>query len=567
MSEFDEPNKDLLFSMMNATPLCLLIWNRQCEIVSCNEEAVRLFRVEDKREIIEDFYRFSPPCQPDGSSSREGVREKIDQVFALGRSVFRWLHCDRDGNLIPSEVTSVRIPYQDDFVMASYTRDLRPELELEEKSRRFRMRLKALLDATPLCLNLWNKDFQNIMCNREAAQLFDLKSEQEYLDHFNQLSPERQPDGRLSSEKAVEKIKEAMETGRIQFQWLHQKLNGEPIPAEITLVPIEGLEEDGSVMVAGYTRDLRDQLRAEKMKHMMARRVRAVVDASPLACILWNMHQEVIDCNQVAIEMFGARDATELLHDFDSFLPPYQPDGSVSVDKKRETLSEIQKNGRSVFEWVYVNRDGENIPCEVTLVRAATGYDDEDIIIAYSRDLRELRRTLELNERLKQQANHDALTGCISRAYFMELLSWQLQHGEKLTPAALGLFDLDDFKHVNDTYGHEAGDMTLKRVIERMGELLPAGTSIGRFGGDEFMFLLYGMGREAILTILHNIVEQISYLQLEYHGRKFTVTVSIGVVFQSPDDTCPDDFIRRADSALYQAKRDGRNRSVLIFNM
>lgn len=73
-----------------------------------------------------------------------------------------------------------------------------------------------------------------------------------------------------------------MQVGRVQFHWLHQKTDGELIPAEITLVRINGLEEDGSAMVAGYTRDLRDQLRAEKAERLMARRVRAMVDSSPL---------------------------------------------------------------------------------------------------------------------------------------------------------------------------------------------------------------------------------------------------------------------------------------------
>ena len=63
-----------------------------------------------------------------------------------------------------------------------------------------------------------------------------------------------------------------MQVGRVQFHWLHQKTDGELIPAEITLVRINGLEEDGSAMVAGYTRDLRDQLRAEKAERLMARR-------------------------------------------------------------------------------------------------------------------------------------------------------------------------------------------------------------------------------------------------------------------------------------------------------
>ena len=141
-----------------------------------------------------------------------------------------------------------------------------------------------------------------------------------------------------------------------------------------------------------------------------------------------------------------------------------------------------------------MNRNGESIPCEVTLVKAVIGKDDEDIIIAYSRDLRELKRTLEIIDRLKRQACYDALTGCLTREYFIENLTVQFQNEKTDAPVMLGLLDLDGFKNVNDTYGHEAGDMTLKRVIKRVGELLPEGTLIGRFSGDEFLFLLQGEG-------------------------------------------------------------------------
>ncbi|GAA0791151.1 hypothetical protein GCM10008910_01960 [Faecalicatena orotica] len=559
-----ENSKELLFSMLNATPLCLMLWNRQFEIMACNEKAVQLFGAEGKTEVVEHFYRFSPRYQAAGRTSIEMVHEKLTEVFVTGRSEFRWMHCDKAGSSIPVEVVSVRIPYRGDFVVASYTRDLRGEIELTEKRWKFRMRLKALLDATPLCLNLWDKEFHNTMCNREAVELFELESEQEYLDHFNLLSPERQPDGSLSSERSKERIQEAMQMGRIQFNWMHKKLDGELIPAEITLVRIEGLEEDGSVMVAGYTRDLRDQIRAEKAERLMARRVRAMVDSSPLACVLWNMCQEALDCNQIAVEMLGARDKEEVLHDFDSFMPLYQPDGSISTEKRKKTMSEIQENRRYVFEWVYMNRSGEHIPCEVTLVKAVIGDDDEDIIIAYSRDLRELKRSLDLIERLRQQACYDALTGCLTRKYFIELLSDRLQNGMKEPPVVLGLLDLDGFKNVNDTYGHEAGDMTLKRVIKRVGELLPEDAVIGRFGGDEFLLLLYETEQGSVSKLLQGLVERISHMQLEYQGNLFATSVSIGAVFQTPDDFCPDDLIRRADDALYQAKRNGRNRSVLI---
>lgn len=120
-------------------------------------------------------------------------------------------------------------------------------------------RARIMLDATPLCANFWDKDFNNIDCNLEAVKLFELSNKQEYLDRFEELMPEYQPDGRRSKEAAVECIEKAFRDGRYTFEWMHQKLNGEPVPSEITLVRVRYKEGD---VVIGYTRDLR-QLKAQ----------------------------------------------------------------------------------------------------------------------------------------------------------------------------------------------------------------------------------------------------------------------------------------------------------------
>ncbi|MCL2768317.1 MAG: hypothetical protein FWE49_06300, partial [Synergistaceae bacterium] len=114
---------------------------------------------------------------------------------------------------------------------------------------------QIMLDATPLCCIMWDENFHSINCNEEAVKLFELSSKQEYLDRFFELSPEYQPDGSLSSEKAVKYFQQAFDTGRVVFEWMHQKLNGDPIPSEITMVRVKCGD---SYIFVGYTRDLRE---------------------------------------------------------------------------------------------------------------------------------------------------------------------------------------------------------------------------------------------------------------------------------------------------------------------
>jgi len=136
------------------------------------------------------------------------------------------------------------------FINKILTRIIKKHLSFEADEQ-----LQVLLDATPLVMNFWNRDFKNILTNEEAVKLFELSSKQEYLDRFFDLSPEYQKDGSLSKDKAFEYIKKAFDEGYCRFLWHHQKLNGEIIPCEITLVRVKYQKD---FIVTGYTRDLRE---------------------------------------------------------------------------------------------------------------------------------------------------------------------------------------------------------------------------------------------------------------------------------------------------------------------
>ncbi len=241
--------------MLDATPLCCNFWDAQFNNIDCNEEAVKLFELRDKQEYLDRFFELSPEFQPDGQRSEEKALVMIKEAYANGRVVFEWLHQKLDGTPIPAEITLVRVKHGDEDIVLGYTRDLREYKKMIAEMRDADERTRLMLDATPLCCNLWDKDLNNIDCNQEAVKLFELRDKQEYLDRFFELSPEIQPDGQRTDEKAAGMIHEAFTNGRVVFEWMHQKLDGTPVPSEITLVRVKRGEE---YIVAGYTRDLRE---------------------------------------------------------------------------------------------------------------------------------------------------------------------------------------------------------------------------------------------------------------------------------------------------------------------
>ena len=173
-------------------------------------------------------------------------------------------------------------------------------------------------------------------------------------------------------------------------------------------------------------------------------------------------------------------------------------------------------------------------------------------------------RTAELRKayhEIEHQAMHDSLTGLLSRrAVFSDLEHEMSRTQRKAEPLSLIMADLDHFKSINDTYGHQAGDAVLEETARRMHECVRPYDRIGRIGGEEFMIVLGDCTGTEGLEIADRIRRRIGGQFFEYNGQKITVTVSIGVAATVSNQTFEKELlISAADKALYRAKREGRN--------
>jgi signal transduction histidine kinase/CheY-like chemotaxis protein len=130
--------------------------------------------------------------------------------------------------------------------------------EMERSVARAEELTKLMLDATPLCCQLWDKNVKIIDCNKAAVELYGLRNKQEYMSRFSELLPEVQPDGQRSAEKAAMFVHKAFSEGYCRFEWMHRMPDGTPMPTEVTLVRVKYKDD---YVVAGYTRDLREYKR------------------------------------------------------------------------------------------------------------------------------------------------------------------------------------------------------------------------------------------------------------------------------------------------------------------
>jgi diguanylate cyclase (GGDEF)-like protein len=176
----------------------------------------------------------------------------------------------------------------------------------------------------------------------------------------------------------------------------------------------------------------------------------------------------------------------------------------------------------------------------------------------------ELQVTLsEARDALDYEARHDPLTGALNRRAFNEILSRELagerrhKHG-----LALGICDVDQFKRVNDTFGHQAGDEVLCGIVRRLQTTLREHDVLGRYGGDEFVVLTDHVGGDAALVPYERACAAVANGPIPTKAGDVSITITFGVKVWRTDDT-EDALLAAADAALYQAKQAGGNRARL----
>jgi diguanylate cyclase (GGDEF)-like protein len=222
-------------------------------------------------------------------------------------------------------------------------------------------------------------------------------------------------------------------------------------------------------------------------------------------------------------------------------------------------LASLPGERRLIGAMLMVNRLGtggrfarEDVKLFETLARQTGATLGQDRLTAKVGELRELQAHLE------HQAFHDPLTGLANRLLFMDRVEHTLK---RRTGTAVVLYvDLDDFKPINDTYGHEAGDAVLKAAAERLRGSLRAADTAARLGGDEFAVLLVDIAEEHIGVVADRILGNL-LKPLVFEGRTLAVKASLGVATaQSGSGVAADELVRNADVAMYVSKHGGKGR-------
>jgi diguanylate cyclase (GGDEF)-like protein/PAS domain S-box-containing protein len=303
-------------------------------------------------------------------------------------------------------------------------------------------------------------------------------------------------------------------------------------------------------MGARLAAQIRERDAIEKIRVADLERFRFVFDAVSNGILVADAKTGTFtDVNAAGCAMFGYYRDELIGFDIDkisSGVPPYTRSDAIELLAK-------DPEAAHTFEWLCKAKDGHLLWAEISLRRVELAQHSVDLAVVH--DITERKRR---HDDVTRQANVDTLTNLPNRRAFDDVFQQEIARSRRYDrPLCAAIGDIDHFKSINDTFGHQVGDVVLEKLATLMGNSLRATDYVARWGGEEFTILLPETRLDAAEELLNRLRTDIANYVIPEIGR--AVTLSFGVTAcTKPDDA--DDLLERADRALYTSKQTGRNK-------
>lgn len=250
----------------------------------------------------------------------------------------------------------------------------------------------------------------------------------------------------------------------------------------------------------------------------------------------------------------------------------FYPAGATTQEQQMERLREADENGWTLHEGARLRADGHEFwgssmisPLPARIEENAEPCELSDEEPAYCMIIRDISDKRDVSENLRKAAYCDHLTGLSNRRAFFEAADLELLRRNKaLRPLSLIMLDADHFKAINDQYGHPAGDAVLCHLAATMKSVCRQIDILARIGGEEFAVILPSVNLADVMAVAERLRKQVQLIPAMYEQHVIAYTISIGVAVMDDSVSGFDALMKRADQALYAAKRAGRNRVVCL---
>ncbi len=247
-----------------------------------------------------------------------------------------------------------------------------------------RERMRVMLDNMPLAAQIWSTDGQLLDASLESTRLFEFETLEDCQNNFTSTTPEYQPNGKKSLEYIQETLDLAHKEGSAFVQWLHVDKMGNPVPIDIN---VKRSSLYGETVLLVFLKDMREHHAQMEKLHEADNYTRLMLDLNPYGTLIWDHNLTLVHCNKALSVTFGLKESEDFIRHFLELIPEFQPDGNVSLETMQNVLLKALDEGFAECFWQGISITGEEIPCNVHVVR--TKYRGEFVLIAYVKDLRE----------------------------------------------------------------------------------------------------------------------------------------------------------------------------------
>jgi diguanylate cyclase (GGDEF)-like protein/PAS domain S-box-containing protein len=518
-------------------PYGLLVVDAELNIRSINHAMCSMFGASEAEGLIgipvRSFIACEDMCTRLRDTLAHGAQQPAEVLTVADRQRGRHFEFNISSALLPQE-----------GVLLVMAQDITDRIRSQEELSRFRMALDSSIDAVYLV----DRQLMRFVDANETA----LATLGYSYEELRALGPQDlKPDpGELEriNRRFDEVISSKSKTGMIQT--VHQRKDGTRLPVEVYL---RAIQSEGRQLLVAVARDITARLKAEAVLRESEERFRVAFNQAAVGLAHVAPDGRWLMANNKLCEIVGYSRTELLAMSIQDLTHP--EDRIAGWDQGQNMLAgEADERTREIR---YRHKDGRYIWVNVT----ASVVRDPDGNPKYcSTVVEDISRRKQVEEELLHLANHDALTSLPNRSLLLDRLSqalvFALRSGRQ---AAVMLIDLDRFKNINDSLGHEIGDKIIMEIARRLSSCVRVGDTIARVGGDEFVVIRPDVVRaDAVATLAQQILEALSQ-PMTIQDHEFYPTGSIGISMFPKDGRDSQTLLKNADTAMYRAKDAGRN--------
>jgi diguanylate cyclase (GGDEF)-like protein/PAS domain S-box-containing protein len=463
--------------------------------------------------------------ESDGAFASEGPARRLDGDVIWVRNRVRVVH-DGDREL-----------YYEGAIA-----DITDRRRIEEYLRREKELSDGVINSLPGVFYIFSHESRLVRWNQNLERITGYTAEKlAGMRASDFLAPE-------DWEAVKTRVRETQARGTVQVEAHLRACDGALTPYFFTAVRI--LLDDRPCLI-GTGMDISTRVRAEAALRASETQLRAIIDTEPEGVALLGPDGTVVEMNAAGLVMLGARGADEVIGRsiYSSVSPPYR-------ELFREFNERVVRGEGGVLEFEITDLHGDRRWVEIHSVPILRP-DGIVYALGIARDITAQRHT---QERLSYLAHHDPLTDLPNRTLFYDRLQRAMIDADRRSRLVVVMYlDLDRFKTINDTLGHDAGDVLLKLVADRLRAAVRQGDSVARLSGDEFAIALSDLGHMEDAARLAQKILDVFVPPFRIREREFYITPSIGVTIYPFDDSTVEGMLKNADVAMYRAKDRGRN--------